>query len=109
MNKQELSRKLADCIAACESCATKCLDVENVKMHIECIRTDRDCADICALTLRLLNRDSNHLNEILKVCIDTCVSCEKECRKHDHDHCQKCADACHQCHQACEEYLSVAA
>ncbi|MEZ4886786.1 MAG: four-helix bundle copper-binding protein [Chitinophagales bacterium] len=109
MNNQELSRKLADCIAACENCATQCLNEENIQMHVKCIKTDRDCADICALTLKLVNRNSHQLNEILKVCIVTCIACEQECRKHDRGHCQKCADACHTCHQACEEYLSVAA
>jgi hypothetical protein len=27
--------------------------------------------------------------------------CAQECAKHQHDHCQKCAESCRQCADAC--------
>ena len=98
---------LMKCITACENCATKCLSEENVNQMEKCIRTDRDCADICRITATFVARESQYMQKMLKQCIELCKDCEKECRKHDHDHCQKCADACRECVQACEEYMNV--
>ncbi len=47
---QSLLDALNACIAACENCATACLQEQDVKMMARCISLDRDCADICALT-----------------------------------------------------------
>lgn len=102
----DLEHVLIKCITACETCADKCLDEDNVKMMADCIRLDRDCADACTMAARFLARKSKYRRQALELCIQACKDCEKECRKHDHDHCQHCADICHECHKACEDYLS---
>ncbi len=68
-------------------------------MMAECIQRDRDCADVCALTARLLLRGSALTAAAL--CAEACARCAEECAKHDHDHCQQCAEACRQCEAAC--------
>ena len=32
---------------------------------------------------------------------EVCEACGKECRQHEHAHCQACAEACEACAQAC--------
>ncbi|MDX5346513.1 MAG: four-helix bundle copper-binding protein [Hymenobacteraceae bacterium] len=100
-----LEHVLIKCITACETCADLCLQEDNVKMMADCIRTDRDCADICTLTARFVARNSKHAPHVMRECIEICKECEKECRKHDHDHCQHCADICKECYEACEEWM----
>lgn len=100
-----LEHVLIKCITACETCATKCLEEDNVKEMARCIMLDRDCSDICTITARFVGRDSEHAKHVMKECIEICRLCEEECRKHDHDHCQKCADACRECAEACEAWM----
>lgn len=99
---QDLVNKLANCVAACEHCADACLDEEGDM--VDCIRTDRDCADICSLALKLVARGSDKAADILDLCADMCEDCAEECSSHDHDHCQACAKACRECAKACRNY-----
>ena len=101
----DLEHVLIKCITACETCATKCLNEDNVKMMADCIKTDLDCAAICQLTSVYLARKSRFTKQTLRLCIEICKACEAECRKHEHEHCQHCAEICHECHIACEDYL----
>ena len=109
MNKpsHDLLRTLADCVSACEHCATACLHEDNVKMMAGCIALDRDCADVCALTARLLARGSEHGQHLLRECAEICTLCADECGQHQHDHCQACAAACRACAEACRAALAA--
>ena len=49
--KEKLIEKVMACQKACEHCFDRCLQEEDVKMMAECIRTDRDCADICGMVV----------------------------------------------------------
>ena len=97
---------LARCVAACEYCADACLDEADPKMMVACIRTDRDCADICRLTAAFIARNSPHAKHIIKECIEICQKCADECGHHQHDHCQQCAQVCRECVAACKEYAA---
>ena len=44
----------AACATICSSCADACLAEESVADLRDCIRTDLDCADVCAATAALL-------------------------------------------------------
>jgi len=101
---QALLDALNRCVAACEHCATACLGEEHVRHMTDCIRLDRDCADICALVARLVVRGSEHARHLIKECIELCTKCANECAKHNHPHCQQCAAACRACAEACREY-----
>ncbi|SFP89654.1 four-helix bundle copper-binding protein [Hymenobacter arizonensis] len=85
------------CIAACEHCVTACLQEPDVQMMARCITLARDCADVCALTARLVARGSAHAASLLKACAETCQACAEECAKHEHRHCQECVEACRRC------------
>lgn len=102
MNK-DLIRTLAECAAACNHCAVSCLEEDDVKMMVRCIRLDLDCAAICKVALDYVSRDSTMAREVLGLCARACRECGEECAKHKHDHCQACAEACRRCEQACQQ------
>ena len=101
-----LEHILIKCITACETCATMCLQEDDVKMMVPCIQLDRDCADICALTSRFVARNSAHAKQVMKECIEICRKCAEECGKHDAEHCQHCAEICRECADACTEWMN---
>ncbi|PKR77153.1 four-helix bundle copper-binding protein [Halalkalibacillus sediminis] len=100
---QSLISALHDCMAACNHCYDSCLKEDDVKMMAECIRLDRECADICGFFEQALLRDTPFKAELAKVCAEICEACGKECEKHDHDHCQECAKACFNCAKECRK------
>lgn len=107
-HNKELLQKLAECAAACEMCADACLDEQDVKKMVKCIRLDRDCAKICMVTASFIASRSEHAQHIIKECEELCRKCGEECAKHDMDHCQQCADACRECEEACRSFSGVA-
>ena len=90
------------CVLACESCASSCLEEQDVQMMANCIKLDRDCADMCALAARLMTRDSELAKGFCQLCAEACRACANECSKHEMEHCQKCSEACLACANACE-------
>jgi hypothetical protein len=71
----EDKEKLAACIAACfecaqtcTACADSCLAEEKVADLARCIRTDLDCADICAVTGAVLTRQTGDSSAIAGQC-----------------------------------------
>jgi hypothetical protein len=55
----------------------------------KCIRTNMNCADICATTARVLSRhtgyDANISRALLDACVMVCKSCGDECTRHAED------------------------
>jgi hypothetical protein len=101
------------CAQACTACADACLSEQMVAELTKCIRTDLDCADICAATARVLSRhtgyDANITRSILEACAVACESCGDECERHAgmHEHCRVCAEACRACEAACRDLLAT--
>lgn len=106
---KELLQKLAQCAAACEMCADACLDEDNVKMMVQCIKLDRDCAKICYTTASFIASHSKNAGALISACEELCRKCAAECEKHKHGHCQECARACRECAEACKMYSAVGA
>jgi hypothetical protein len=99
---QELIRALSDCAAACNHCATACLEEKDPHHLARCIRLDRDCADICLLTASFVARGSEHAEHLLRECAEICNACAEECGMHKQmAHCQECAVACRDCAEIC--------
>lgn len=105
----ELVESLENCVAACNNCASSCLDEDNVQAMRMCIKLDLDCADVCHMALKLLARDSNHAASVVVLCMGICAECAAECEKHEHEHCQLCANVCRRCENHCRSYLKKAA
>src|SRR5688500_7885464 len=103
---KELLQKLIECALTCEECEAACLNEENITLLARCIELDRDCADICLQASRLLQRDSEIVEEYLVVCETICRMCAEECNKHNHDHCKICAEVCLACADACQAMVA---
>ncbi|GAA4429125.1 four-helix bundle copper-binding protein [Georgenia halophila] len=103
---------LVECAQTCTACADACLSEEMVAELRKCIRSNLDCADICATTSRVLSRhtgyDANITRAQLEACIQACRSCGDECARHAemHEHCRICAEQCRACQEACTELLA---
>lgn len=103
---QAVMETLHECMAACNHCYDACLKEEDMKMMAECIRLDRECADICAYLEQAISRGTPFISELAGVCAVICEACGNECQKHQHNHCQKCAEACFKCAEACRQLAS---
>lgn len=112
--------KLAECIAACfecaqacTACADACLAEDMVADLAAGIRTDLDCADVCAAAGNVLTRQTGGQTAIplavLEACRTACSTCADECEKHAdmHEHCRICAEACRRCEVACGVLLAA--
>lgn len=100
---KDLLEKLHNCQIECEHCADACLSEENISKLSECIRLNRDCADICNLAIAYIARDSRRASSVVDLCAEICTACAEECEQHDHDHCRRCAEACRECAEACRK------
>ena len=104
-----------ECAQACTACADACLAEDMVADLRRCIRTDLDCADICAATGAVLSRQTEPTQDMIRRQVEAlataCKTCAAECEQHAsmHEHCKVCGDACRRCEQACERLLQAVA
>jgi hypothetical protein len=103
-----LIQAAAECTFTCTTCADACLEENDPAGLRSCIRLNLDCAEICAVTARLIARpgaqDQNLLRTQLEACATACRACADECAEHADrmEHCRICAEACRQCADACD-------
>jgi hypothetical protein len=48
-----------------------------------------------------IGRGTLFISEFAEVSAKICESCGNECKKYDHEHCQKCAEICLRCAEEC--------
>jgi hypothetical protein len=64
----------------------------------QCIRSCLDFADVCDTTARLAVRRTGENVSVLRATLETCIrTCElwaENCARHEHEHCQLCAEKC---------------
>jgi hypothetical protein len=103
-----LVQAAAECAAVCTTCADACLEEADPAALRSCIRANLDCAEICALTGRLIARpgkqDPGTLRAQLEACAIACRACAAECERHAAAmaHCRICAESCRACAGACD-------
>lgn len=116
LDPTKLSRCIEDCFGceqACTACADACLAEDQLQMLRKCIRTDLDCADICATTGRILCRQTETDTGVVRAQLEALQkvvrACAEECEKHSsrHEHCRICAEACRQCEKSCSELVGA--
>lgn len=100
---------LNQCAIDCIHCEVACLEEENVKGLVSCIRLDRECAETCLFTAKMLASDAELSGDFLNVCARICNMCGDECEKHaSHmEHCRVCAESCRQCAEECRSFSKV--
>ena len=60
-----------------------------------------DCADVCALAIKLHSGDSEFSSQIFDLCAEVCSRCAEVCGKSRAGHCQQCSDICKKCADSC--------
>ncbi|MEV4416044.1 four-helix bundle copper-binding protein [Catellatospora sp. NPDC049609] len=100
------------CAEACNACADACLGEPAVAELVICIRTNLDCADMCATAGEIVDRfRGNHpelVRAVLEACAVVCDVCADESREHA-DRYVRCAEAvaaCETCADACRAMLA---
>lgn len=106
MKNEQLLGALSNCINHCNHCADACLDEDDVKKMVPCIKLDRVCASVCATVADVLATNYKDIQGLMNYCVEICEKCAAECGKHEADHCKACADACRQCAEACKAYAA---
>ena len=104
----------ADCILACDNCASNCeqsasacLEQADVTALAACIRSQRDCADVCRLASLLLARGSRHSAEACRLAEMIAIACAAECERHPIDPCRAAAEACQRAADECRKLAAV--
>jgi hypothetical protein len=106
--KEELCRCIdacAACVKECSCCATHCAKevMDGNEAHYESSRMCLDCADVCALTAKIVARGGPMSAEQLELCADVCQECAICCEScGDDEHMKRCAEACRTCAEACK-------
>lgn len=77
---QECIQECLHCMQICNHCYDACLKEENVKMMADCIRLDRECADICGFAAKAMASNSPFAPEICQLCASICEACGNECK-----------------------------
>jgi hypothetical protein len=96
------------CAQECEHCADACLNEPEIQALAECMRLDRDCAQICWTAVAYMSRGSHFANDVCRLCAEVCDACAAECGKHELEHCRRCAEACLRCAEECRRMAGAA-
>jgi hypothetical protein len=64
---QQCIEECLQCMVGCNHCYTACLDEHDVAMMKECIRLDRQCADICGFAAQAMSTNSMYSSEICRL------------------------------------------
>ncbi|OMQ13954.1 four-helix bundle copper-binding protein, partial [Modestobacter sp. VKM Ac-2676] len=68
-----------ECAQACTTCADACLGEDMVAELTTCIRTNADCADVCATTGRVLSRRTGHDADVTRAVLEACAAACRAC------------------------------
>lgn len=91
---------MMDCYSICAACARMCIDEGHKQTALLC----SNCADVCALAIKLHSEDSEFNDKIMELCAYVCSRCASECGKMKGvKHCQQCAEICRECEKACKD------
>ena len=80
---------------ACVDHCAKQLGAGDTSMK-NCMGSVSTMLSMCTAVARFAAFDAPRLKEVVKLSVDVCSDCEKECRKHEQHHaqCKNCADSC---------------
>ena len=96
-----------DCIGACFVCAQECEHCGGACISMtemaNCVRTCRDCSELCWVCAAYMSRGSQLAAEVCGACARACDLCAAECEKHSAEHCTRCAKACRYCAKECRK------
>jgi Cys-rich four helix bundle protein (predicted Tat secretion target) len=87
-----------ECLGSGETCISHCFETFRAgdTTMADCAFAVQQMLHVCTAFSYLASYDSKHLRAFAPVCIQVCLDCEEECRKHEEHQaeCKACADAC---------------
>jgi Cys-rich four helix bundle protein (predicted Tat secretion target) len=106
----KLSEAARNCVSAGDLCVSHCLALFTMgeTSVAACAKSVYQMSAMCEALARLASASSEHLPALAKVCHETCLDCEKECRKHEKEHeiCKACAESCKTCAEECKKVMA---
>ncbi|NJC72459.1 four-helix bundle copper-binding protein [Planosporangium thailandense] len=100
---------MLECEEAVNTCAAAMVTEDDVRELREAIIRDMNCADVVAVTRRVLTRanDTALLVAQLQACVAACEHSAELCGRHagHHEHCRLCSQATRRCADACGQVL----
>ena len=103
---QPLIEAAGTCIQKGEACLSHCLMLlgDGDKEMAACAKSVNEMMAICRSLESLASQGSRYAMALAKVAMDSCKSCEDECRKHENKHaeCKACAESCADCFKQCK-------
>jgi hypothetical protein len=79
-----------------------------MKEHVVSMRLCADCADICALSAKIMSRKGPMSKSICQACAESCAACGAECGKYpDMPIMKRCAESCKKCSAACKALVAA--
>jgi hypothetical protein len=98
-----------ECAKVCDMCAAACIANPEIDALRRCLKFTLDCSEICNSAARMMARDSDSQDDILRACAGICEHCAEECRRQpDNEHCAICAEACSRCADLCHAISGTA-
>ncbi|MGL5096785.1 MAG: four-helix bundle copper-binding protein, partial [Planctomycetia bacterium] len=86
-------------------CYAHCLKhvTDGHKAHLKSMKLCLDCADFCALCLKICGRGGAMSEVCCKACAEACDRCAAECENFKDDEVMAaCAQACRDCAKSCK-------
>lgn len=77
MSYEECIKACQESLEACNNCFQACLGEDHVQMMVDCIKLDRECADICSYAVQAMTRNSPFVQEICTLCAKICEDCAR--------------------------------
>jgi Cys-rich four helix bundle protein (predicted Tat secretion target) len=100
----------SDCAIKGQICLSHCLDLlaGGEKEMLGCGKAVSETIAVCNALQALAIQGARSLKAMAKLAEDTCLACEKECRKHEdkHKECKDCAESCVACAKECKALTS---
>jgi hypothetical protein len=110
IDREACSRVCSGCALDCEACNAECAKrvANGEKKMYNSQRMSRDCADVCALTARVLARRGPTWRVMCDACARSCEACAKICSDNkDCECCTTCVKTCRACAKACRDLLAA--
>lgn len=110
VDDSKMKTAMDDCLKACKACASTCEETfehcfglvkEGKKEHAKAAEYALDCAEFCALSVRMMLRKSDLMAESCRACAEACKMCGDECAKHEGEEMKRCVAACRECEKTC--------
>jgi len=106
---QQCIRACMDAVYQCERSITRLMLEGDDDQYADCVKACRDCALMCVMCVKVVERGSIVMLDMVEICTETCQQCALECMRCNGPACDRCAAACQRCAEVCLALLAKAA